>query len=192
MANWLRSGTTPVNILALDLGTKTGYAIGRAGCVLLAGTEVLATPAEVREWHQLRLDRRADPRITRLFDFCVAAEKASGKFDAVVFEDVEFAVTLRQCQLWSSLRAAVWLAFDAQTHLLEAVPVGTLKKFATGNGTAKKADMAAALCREKPNEFSWSKVADRLYWTAGKKFLDDNAVDALQLHRWASRHLAHL
>lgn len=156
-------------ILTLDLGTKTGYCYGDSIDTVDIGTQVLAKSSEVTRWGKERLTRRCDPRVGRFAKFL-------GRFDPeiVVFEDVEFASYTKQVQLWASLRAAVWLAFGEDRHVLvECVPVGTLKKFATGAGNADKNGMATA--------------ARMLGIDINS--LDDNAIDALHLWRWAERNL---
>lgn len=158
-----------MNILALDLGTKTGAATNLSG-ELRAWTWVLATPKEVKEWGAKRVTRRKDPRISRLYQHLCSIARP----DLVVFEDVEFASYTRQVQLWSSLRAAVWLAYGSEVTI-ECVPVGTLKKFATGAGNADKAAMQKHLLLQYPE------------WTDIK--LDDNATDALWLYYWATANL---
>ena len=95
--------------------------------------------------------------------------------DVVVFEDVQFSSYTAQTQLWSSFRAVVWLVLGTKS-LLECVPVSTLKLFATGSGAADKAAMLKALVRKHPEIQAAS--------------LDDNAVDAIWLWKWAQTHLS--
>lgn len=96
------------------------------------------------------------------------------KVDLVVFEDVQFQSSTMQTQLWASWRTAVWLAFPKT--LIDCVPVGTLKKFATSNGGATKEQMSAALKRQHPGR-----------WNAN---LDDNTIDAIWLWLWAQKNLS--
>lgn len=157
-------------ILALDLGTKTGYCYGHDIQNLTVGTKVLAKPKEITEWGKSRLTRRGDPRIFRFWEFLAGLPAA----DIVVFEDVEFASYTKQVQLWAGFRTAVWLRFGTgRGTLLECVPVSTLKKYATGAGNADKNGMRRALERERITVDG----------------LDDNAIDALHLWRWAERNL---
>ncbi len=159
-------------ILALDLGTDAGRAIGGAESGLEeAGTWHLANYKEVQEWGKNRMRRRQDPRVMRFF-FNLRA--ISPTPNIVVFEDVQFHTSTAQTQLWSSFRAAVWCAFPVGV-LVECVPTGTLKKFATGHGGATKEMMAASLFRLCPELKS------------GK--LTDDAIDAIWLWRWAAKHL---
>lgn len=156
-------------ILALDLGTKTGYCYGHNNRDQQRGTWNLATAKEVRAWGKERLTRRCDPRIARLQSQLHRLPRA----DIVVFEDVQFSSYTLQVQLWASLRAAVWLTYEGTGTLIECVPVTTLKAFATGAGNANKNGMLRA--------------ATRLGYNV--EGLDDNAIDALHLWRWAERNL---
>lgn len=131
-----------------------------------------ATDKELRDMRARRLDRRGDIRIVRFFDYLTNLHTGL-KFDAVVIEDVQFSSSTAQTQLWASFRTTVWLAFP--NTLIEAVPVGTLKKFATGSGAADKFAMAKSLNRQHP-----------ALYTGG---LDDNAVDAAWIWLWAKTNL---
>lgn len=161
-----------MRILALDLGTNTGFAHNLTGS-LQAGTWLLATDKEIASWGKNRLRRRCDPRMQRLSNLLVELPKP----DIVVFEDVEFSKYTQQTQLWASFRATVWLALGTKTYM-ECVPVKTLKLFATGSGGADKPAMAAALYRQQPE--------------LKKAGLDDNAVDAIWLYSWASTNLGRM
>jgi len=156
------------SILALDLGTKTGWAIERDGKIE-SGTWVLATPKEIAAWGRDRKRRTDDPRIHRL---CSNLD-ILGHFDLVIYEDVLFSTTTFAVQLWASLRASVWLC--ARKNIIECLPVGSLKKFATGRGSADKADMEIALKKYHPN-----------LWTKG---IGDDTVDALWLLIFAKQNL---
>jgi len=163
-----------VNILALDLGSTTGIASGlisesRPSIVL---ARLWAAPKELRDMRKNRMDRRGDIRVTRFFSWLTTTHQTS-KFDLVVFEDVQFSSSTAQTQLWASFRSCVWIAFPKS--VVEAVPVGTLKKFSAGFGSADKAQMGAAL--------------KRCHLDAHALCADDNAVDACWLWYWAKHNL---
>jgi len=155
-----------ISILALDLGTRTGWALYRDGAVA-GGTWKLATEREIREQKKAGLDRCCELRPTRLQNLVNNVLPVTHLY----FEDVQFATTTYQAHLWASLRTVLTLLHP--TVKLVAVPVGTLKKFATGKGNATKEDMLVALLRAAvcpPN-------------------MDDNEVDARWLLRLAMREL---
>lgn len=141
-----------------------------------------------------RLDRRADPRVLCFFEWLKADKN---NFDIVVFEDVQFSETTMQTQLWSSFRTAVWLAFGGRTDcFVDCVPVGSLKKFATGNGAAGKPDMARALMRRFPERFSMPSAGACkrivLFDKATQLTLTDDAVDGIFLLLWAQNYLSRI
>lgn len=130
------------------------------------GTIKLATEKELKIARKNRMDRRCDPRI---LNFQKWLSERAGLFDIVLWEDVMFASTTLQCQLWSSFRTCIWLVFGGRYDvILDCVPVGTLKKFATGHGNATKGMMAAAYQALGFSTFG----------------LDDNAIDAFFLWKW--------
>lgn len=148
-----------MKLLALDLGTKTGWAYFD-GMTTTSGTKVLATPLEVKKQKQNGLDRCCDLRVNRLFTLIASFLPV----DVIYFEDVQFASSTYQVQLWASLRAAVIMQYPACKVV--AVPVGTLKKFASGSGCADKDGMRRAL-------------------PEATEKMDDNEIDALHLLKLA-------
>lgn len=162
-------------ILALDLGTKTGWAFGDSSPEhpQSMGTEVLARAREIRDQAKRGDDRNCDCRFSRLRALLNKWCPQYGTL--VVFEDVQFATTSMQAHLWATFRAAVW-ELSSSGAVIRAVPVGTLKKFATGKGNATKEMMAAHL-----------RARDGDHWPGEK--LDDNAVDAVWLWYYAKRFL---
>jgi len=186
-----------MNILALDLGTQTGWALSvpnrlGGGDLVDVGTFRTATPKEITAWGKTRMTRRADPRIQRLNNFVVGIHSKI-RLDWILFEDVTFASSQFQTQMWASLRAAIWLTGSACPNVgfpqFECCPVTTLKKFSTGKPGAKKEDMAKALVMVDPRfRLDGSKVIDQ---TNGQT-IDDNAVDALLLLKWGKVILKNL
>lgn len=163
------------SILALDLGTHTGYALSSASRGFVVGTWALACPKQITLWGKTRMTRRCDPRVS-LFHSTLRSLKASSDLEQVVFEDVQFSSSTYQTQLWASFRATIWCVFGSEPGvLIECVPTGTLKKFATGHGGATKEMMESALFRSHPE------------WKSAN--LSDDAIDALWLWYWADRHL---
>jgi hypothetical protein len=161
-----------MNILALDLGTKTGYCYNTpVSGGTFSGTWDLSTKERISKD---RMNRRRDPRPKKLFTIL---NTFAFKPDLVVFEDVDFQTYTYQTQLWASLRTAMWLAFP-ETVVFDCVPVSTLKKFATGYGSADKALMKKYLLSKFPD---FDKVN-----------ADDNEIDAIWLYQWAQKNLSRM
>jgi hypothetical protein len=158
-----------MRILALDLGTKTGWALRQDGGTTLSGTWVLATKEEVRQQRLDVLHRCCDVRFARL----KALVDGLRPLNHCYFEDVEFSSSTQQTQLWASFRAVVVMMYPGVN--IHAVPVGTLKKFATGKGNADKDAMRAAMLPHQPASL-----------VAG---MDDNEIDARHLLRLALSEL---
>jgi hypothetical protein len=172
-----------LNILALDLGTHTGYATLIDG-VEAGGTWLLATDKELKAQKKLRLDRRNDMRISALFDR-IRSLRDRTHFDWVFFEDVQFLSTQLQAQLWASLRAAVWM-HGRDGLQMDCVPTGTLKLFGAKHGGATKEMMAAALgCELIPTGL---KTKPYKFIFRGQE-IDDNEVDARHLLNFARHKL---
>lgn len=161
-----------MNVLALDLGTTTGWAATGERFGAHYGELLLATPKQLKAQAAERGNRRADVRVETLFWWLKDIE-SKWQPKLVVFEDVQFRSSTYQTQLWSALRAAVWLAFSRSylCPFIDCVNVKTLKKFSTGSGNADKAAMIAAARLTKTFQ-----VLPKL---------TDNEADAILLHEWA-------
>lgn len=161
-------------ILALDLGTHTGYCYNNPDGSLTSGTWHLTDEKSRKAAVAQRLQRRRDPRIRRFSELLKALPV---KPDLVVFEDVEFSSSTYQVQLWASFRSAAWLSFSEQT-IFDCIPVASLKKFATGYGSADKSLMRKFLLAKHPE---YDKVT-----------VDDNEIDAIWLYLWANKNLSRM
>lgn len=179
-----------MKILAYDLGTTFGYALGGQNLGLEIGSVKLATDEEITEWNKSHLSRRSDPRYWRFLQHVMEHQQ---KASVVVFEDVLFCKGRCQCQLWATWRSALWSVVPAEK--LECVPTATLKKFATNAGGAGKVDMAEAMCLDFPSRFTLKgpkkgRRGNDLVWSIDdNRWLDDNAVDAFWLMRWAMENI---
>lgn len=181
-----------ISILALDLGTTMGWATGGGALDSLhdCGALLLGSAKEVAANRKARMDRRLDPRIPRLYRWLEMKYEAAA-FDWIAFEDVEFATSRMQAQLWSSYRATVWL-FASQRHIqVECCPVATLKKFGCGHGGATKDMMAAGLVRK---DMRFLTVNGKVNFVGHESnfFLTDDGVDAVHLLKWAQSVLRNL
>jgi len=142
-----------------------------------AGTWTLATDAELRKARKNPFGcRDADPRMKALLGKLRALVPI---VERVVWEDVEFSSSTAQTQLWASFRGILWsvLADNPTVHAWP-VPVGTLKKWATGSGAADKDRMRAA----------WLGSPFRAQMDTPVETLDDNAIDAAWLLNYAENN----
>lgn len=168
-----------MKILALDLGTTTGWAF-HDGVISTHGSKLLASEKNLRHARNLRMDRRLDPRAIALWTF-LSLSLGRGKPDYILFEDIQFGKSLAQVQLWSSFRGVVWGFAVEEGIEVDCLATGKLKKFATGSGAADKTDMAKALTRDPRYILHPKGVRDL---NTGD-ILGDDAVDAIHLLKWA-------
>lgn len=161
-----------MRILALDLGSKTGWALFDNGAET-SGTWTLATDKQLKAQKAAGKNRSCDIRARQLKDHL---ESFFPVPDYVYFEDVMFASTSMQAHLWGGFRAIVSLM--EPPSIIRAIPVGTLKKFATGHGGATKEMMASSLGKYR-EILSPERILK----------MDDNEVDAYWLMRFARKEL---
>ena len=144
-------------ILAIDLGTKTGWALRSADGQITSGTV------------EFRNDRwqGGGMRFLRFKGWLNEIKQMAGGIDAVFVEEVR-----RHAGVDASHAYGGWLAILTawcEHHGIpyEAVPVGTIKRHATGKGNASK-----------------QAVIDAVR-ALGHDPVDDNEADALAILHWA-------
>ena len=145
-----------MNILSLDLGTKAGWAARVDG--LRHSGVIDLTP------------RRFDGgglRFLRFRQWLADWRDAAGAPALVVYEEVRAHRGTDACQVWGGFQATLTAWCEHHGIAYEAVPGGTIKRHATGKGTATK-DAVIAAVRAK-----------------GFAPADDNEADALALLDWA-------
>lgn len=153
-----------MTILAIDPGTKLGWAVWRDGDVVAAGTEDL-TPSR-NEGHGMRY--------VRLSQWLWETDIFYGPFTMLVYEEVRHHAGTNAAHVYGGLVGIIahWCEDSAGCQYTSA-PVGTVKKHATGKGNAGKAAMIEA-ARERWPDFSG----------------DDNEADARWIADWAARQFA--
>lgn len=178
-----------MNVLALDLGTKCGWAArhqeSETGIERVnSGTWILAEPAAIAVCRAEGLDRSREPRFDALYE---KVHHAVWQFEIelIAFEDVLFSEYTLQTQLWSTLRAAIWAVCLGNTRLqCRCLNTASLKKYATGNGAATKKMMSAHLLKKYPDLFVKNpKPTENCFLLdkiTGRK-VDDNETDARHL-----------
>lgn len=141
-----------MRILALDLGTTTGYALSPDPGSVVSGV-----------WN-LRGGRYEGGGM-RYVRFRGQLETLYGDapFDEVVFEEVRRHAGTDAAHVYGGLLATLTAWCEEKGIPYEGVPVGTIKKFITGAGNASKAHVVAAV---------------RVF---GYEPVDDNEADAIAL-----------
>jgi Holliday junction resolvasome RuvABC endonuclease subunit len=143
-------------ILALDLGTHTGWALGLGTGPIASGT-VSFRPS------------RYDGGGMRYLRFhgWLDQLKSDVAFGAVYFEEVRRHAGTDAAHVYGGLLATLTAWCERHSIAYQGVPVGSIKRFATGKGNADKAAMIAAM-------------QDRGFLPA-----DDNEADALAILLWS-------
>ena len=144
-------------VLALDLGTTTGWALHGADGLITSGT-VSFRPS--------RFDG-GGMRYLRFTNWLGELDRLSGPIAAVWFEEVRRHAGTDAAHVYGGLMATLTAWAELRGVPYEGVPVGTIKRYATGKGNAdKEAMIAAARAR-------------------GFTPADDNEADAIAILFWA-------
>lgn len=140
-----------MGILALDLGTKTGFAIERNG-VVVSGTQ---------DFQPKRFESSA-MRFIRFVEFLDTTRNASDVVH-VVYEEVRRHMGVDAAHAYGGFMSHLLAWCEVHKLPCEAYPVGSIKKAWTGKGNASKEAMIAE--------------AKRRGFDVG----DDNEADALAM-----------
>jgi hypothetical protein len=150
-----RSATS---ILALDLGTMTGWALRSRDGEITSGT-VSFKPSRYEG---------GGIRYLRFRSWLDELTHYVGAFGAVHFEEVRRHAGTDAAHVYGGLLATLTAWCEQREIAYQGVPVGTIKRFATGKGNADKAAMIAAVK------------------TRGFAPADDNEADAIAILLWAT------
>jgi Domain of unknown function (DUF6378) len=128
-------------ILALDLGTTTGWALRAHDGLITSGT-VSFRPS--------RYDG-GGMRYLRFTNWLTELDQLSGPIAAIWYEEVRRHVGTDAAHVYGGLMATLTAWAELRGVPYQGVPVGTVKKHATGTGNAGKSAMvAAARARVQP------------------------------------------
>lgn len=148
---------TCTSILALDLGTQTGWALLSRDGDISSGTEGFKPQRfEGGGMRYLRFKR-----------WLTELKHMTDGLNAVFFEEVRRHAGVDAAHAYGGFMAHLTAWCEHHQIPYQGVPVGTIKKHATGKGNASKDDMV---------------VAARL---RGYSPADDNEADALAILHWA-------
>jgi Holliday junction resolvasome RuvABC endonuclease subunit len=146
-----------VRILALDLGTRTGWALLAVDQIITSGSETFK-PGRFEG---------GGMRFLRFKRWLTEIKQSADGLDAVYFEEVRRHAGVDAAHAYGGFMAHMTAWCEHHEIPYQGVPVGTIKKHATGKGNASKAEMIAAMRAR------------------GFRPVDDNEADALALLVWA-------
>ena len=144
-------------ILALDLGTTTGWALRTSDGLITSGT-VSFRPS--------RYDG-GGMRYVRFRAWLDQLGKDAGPLSSIHFEEVRRHVGTDAAHLYGGFLATLTAWCEQQDVAYQGTPVGTIKRFIAGKGNADKAAVISAV---RARGFSPT---------------DDNEADAIAILLWA-------
>ena len=156
-ADGSKARSTRLVVLALDLGTTTGWALrSRDGQIAHGFVNFKPQRFEGGGMRYLRFKR-----------WLSEIKGAVGEIHSVYFEEVRRHSGVDAAHVYGGLMATLTAWCEHHNVPYQGIPVGTIKKHATGKGNAGKAEVISAM-RAK-----------------GHPVTDDNEADALALLGWA-------
>lgn len=147
-------------ILALDLGTTTGWALRGSDGHITSGSE---------SFRPQRFEG-GGMRFLRFRRWISEIQKSIPELQNLYFEEVRRHAGVDAAHAYGGFLATLTAWCEHHQIPYQGVPVGTIKKYATGKGNASKEDVIAAIRAH------------------GYAPLDDNEADALALLHWAIQH----
>ena len=144
-------------VLALDLGTTTGWALKQRDATIISGTQ---------SFKPQRFEG-GGMRYLRFKRWLTEIKATVDGIDEVVFEEVRRHASTDSAHVYGGLLATLTAWCEHHHIAYQGIPVGTIKKHATGKGNASKDEMVAS-ARAR-----------------GHAPTDDNEADALALLHWA-------
>ncbi|MEY3665612.1 MAG: hypothetical protein RLZZ153_1794 [Pseudomonadota bacterium] len=148
-------------ILALDLGTTTGWALCSPDGAITSGTQ---------SFRPQRFEG-GGMRFLRFKRWLTELNAHAGGIDSLHFEEVRRHVSTDAAHAYGGFLATLTSWCEHHQIPYQGVPVGTIKKYATGKGNASKDEMITAMRR------------------LGHVPTDDNEADALAILHWASQSI---
>lgn len=145
-----------MNILALDLGTTTGWASSTAGGLASGAEPFKQSRFEGAGMRYLKFKRWLAQRLASM-----------GEIHAVYFEEVRSHRGTDAAHVYGGFMATLTTFCEAHSIPYKGIGVGVIKKHWTGNGGASKADMIA-----KARQLGYQPA-------------DDNEADAIALRDFA-------
>jgi len=145
------------SLLAIDLGTRLGWALRDPAIRITSGTENFSNSRY----------QGGGMRFLRFKNWLTETKAVVGNFDTVYFEEVRRHAGTDAAHTYGGFLATLTSWCEHHAIPYQGVPVGTIKRHATGKGNAGK-DAVIAAMRAK-----------------GFNPADDNEADALAILHWA-------
>ena len=149
-----------MTIFALDLGTQTGWALTSRDGSITSGSQ---------SFKPQRFEG-GGMRFLRFKRWLTDIKQCNDGIDQVVFEEVRRHIGVDAAHAYGGFMGQLTAWCEHHQIPYQGIPVGTIKKHATGKGNAGKEDVIAA-ARAR-----------------GHAPVDDNEADALALLHWAIQH----
>ncbi len=144
-------------ILALDLGTTTGWALAQTDAQISSGSQ---------SFKPQRFEG-GGMRFLRFKRWLIDIKQCSSDISLIVFEEVRRHSGVDAAHAYGGFMGQLTAWCEHHQIPYEGVPVGTIKKHATGKGNASKEQMIQAM------------------QARNHSITDDNEADALALLYWA-------
>ena len=144
-------------ILALDLGTTTGWALAQTDAQISSGSQ---------SFKPQRFEG-GGMRFLRFKRWLTDIKQCSSDINLIVFEEVRRHAGVDAAHAYGGFMGQLTAWCEHHQIPYEGVPVGTIKKHATGKGNASKEQMIQAM------------------QARNHSVTDDNEADALALLYWA-------
>lgn len=144
-------------ILALDLGTTTGWALAQTDAQITSGSQ---------SFKPQRFEG-GGMRFLRFKRWLTDIKQCSTDISLIVFEEVRRHAGVDAAHAYGGFMGQLTAWCEHHQIPYEGVPVGTIKKHATGKGNASKEQMIQAM------------------QARNHSVADDNEADALALLYWA-------
>ena len=151
-------------ILALDLGTTTGWALRGNDGLITSGSE---------HFKPQRFEG-GGMRYLRFKRWLVEIKQSCDGIDCLYFEEVRRHVGVDAAHAYGGFLATLTAWCEHHQIPYQGVPVGTIKKYATGKGNAGKEDVIAAIRARGyvPVDDNEADALALLYWAIGQHALD--------------------
>jgi len=150
-------------ILALDLGTTTGFAMGRTGGKV--------NVSHSKNFKATRF-QSADRRFINFRNYLEELlEKAVLGIDVIYFEEVRKHIGVDAAHCYGGFKAALTMFCEDNNIPYEGVAVGTIKKHITGKGNANKEKVIKAVqdLGHNPKDDNEADAIALLYYAINKE-----------------------